>query len=133
MQHFDEQQQAYKQLESKYKELLDNEEHNKKEKLSSNLILQENEQLKQKNLLLESEILTTKSTQSHHQDLQINIERLQQELQLGVSFVFLSFSKHIKTCVVVLQIKERETTSMLNTQLRNDITNITNTNERVSE
>lgn len=85
MQHYDELQKAYKQLEAKYNQLLDNEEHYRNEKLSSDLIKHENEQLKQKIHLLESELLTTKSTQSHHQDLKINIDRLQNELELGVS------------------------------------------------
>jgi hypothetical protein len=50
--------------------------------------MHENEQLKQKADALENELLAIKSIQSHHQDLQINIERLQTEIQLSVSPLF---------------------------------------------
>jgi hypothetical protein len=50
--------------------------------------MHENEQLKQKTDALENELLAIKSIQSHHQDLQINIERLQTEIQLSVSLLF---------------------------------------------
>lgn len=44
----------------------------------------ENEELKQKLQAIETELLTLKSTQSHRQDLQVNIERLQTEIDHGV-------------------------------------------------
>lgn len=43
-----------------------------------------NEEFKQKVQTLETDLLTLKSTQSHRQDLQINIERLQSEIDLNV-------------------------------------------------
>lgn len=42
------------------------------------------DELKEKNDFLENEILTMKSSQAHHQDLKINIERLEDEIQLNV-------------------------------------------------
>ncbi len=69
----------------KYKQLLDIEERYNKQKSSYDSCLHENEQLKQKIDSLANELLTMKSTQSHHQDFQINFERLQAEVQLGVS------------------------------------------------
>ncbi len=131
MNQFEELQNSYKQLELKYKQLVDHEEHSKNDQISLVSSLNENEQLKQKNAALENELLTLKSIQSHHQDLQINIERLQTEIQLSVSPCK---EKNTVTAVfsfLLSQIKERETASMLNTQLRNEITNLTNTNERV--
>jgi hypothetical protein len=57
--------------------------------------MHENEQLKQKTDALENELLAIKSIQSHHQDLQINIERLQTEIQLSVSLLFSKKKKGI--------------------------------------
>jgi hypothetical protein len=92
VQHFEELQNAYKQLETKYSQLLNREEQSKKEQISLVDSLHENEELKQKIDFLENELLAMKSTQSHHQDSQINIERLKTEIQLSVS----SFSKKEK-------------------------------------
>jgi hypothetical protein len=85
VQHFEELQNAYKQLETKYSQLLDREEQSKKEQISRVDSLHENEELKQKIDVLKNELLAMKSIQSHHQDLQINIERLKTEIQLSVS------------------------------------------------
>ncbi|CAF3842843.1 unnamed protein product [Adineta steineri] len=99
-------QESYKHLELKYKQLLDIEERYKKEKLSYESTLQENEKLKEKIHSLENDQLTKKSPQNNHQDLE-------KELQLSI--------------------KERETVSTLNTQLHTDVTNLTNTNERLTD
>ncbi|CAF3770154.1 unnamed protein product [Rotaria sordida] len=134
-QQYDELQQAYKQLEIKYNQLSDIEKVYRKEKLLCDSYCHENEQLKEKLLyieneinhkysneynkqkqkidLLEDDLLTLKSTQNYQQDLQMKIEHLQKDLQLSI--------------------KECETTSALNTQLRNEITNATHTNERLTE
>ncbi|CAF3667502.1 unnamed protein product [Rotaria sordida] len=134
-QQYDELQQAYKQLEIKYNQLSDIEKVYRKEKLLCDSYCYENEQLKEKLLyieneinhkysneynkqkqkidLLEDDLLTLKSTQNYQQDLQMKIEHLQKDLQLSI--------------------KECETTSALNTQLRNEITNATHTNERLTE
>ena len=85
MQQFEELQNSYKQLELKYKQLIEHDEHSKNEQISLASALHENEQLKKKNDALENELLTSKSIQSHHQELQINIDRLQTEIQQSVS------------------------------------------------
>ena len=85
MKHFDELQETSKQLEFKYNQLIENEE----------LIKKENDELREKNEFLENEILTIKSSQSHHQDLQINIEKLQSEIERSVCSLILFYSNLI--------------------------------------
>ncbi|CAF3428521.1 unnamed protein product [Rotaria socialis] len=131
---YDKLQQAYKDLETKYNQLLPIEEPHKKEKLFYDSCLLENKQLKEKLLkieneshhkdldeqnkqkqkidALENELLTLKSTQNHQQDVQIKMDHLQKELEL--------------------RINEFETISTLNTKLSNELKNSTNTNERLT-
>lgn len=91
---------------------------------------EENEEFKQKIQLLESDLLTLRSTRSHREDLQINIERLQAEIDHNVREKFFSLSNHPD---LFFQIKEREMTSIVTTQLRHDISQLTSTNERVCQ
>ena len=76
LQKYDELREAYKQLETKYNQLLELEERYKKDQTPQ----------KEKINSLENELLIAKSTQNHHQDLQATLERLQTELQLSVIF-----------------------------------------------
>ncbi|CAF2154725.1 unnamed protein product [Rotaria magnacalcarata] len=131
---YDKLQQAYKDLETKYTQLLPIEEPHKQEKLSYDSCLLENKQLKEKLLniengshhkdldeqnkqkqkidSLENELLALKSTQNHQQDVQIKMNDLQKELEL--------------------RIKEFETISTLSAKLSNELKNSTNTNERLT-
>ena len=60
---------------------------NDEHSLKSKQFEREIDELKEKNEFLENEILTMKSSQAHHQDLQTNIERLQAEIHLSVHIV----------------------------------------------
>ncbi|CAF1545622.1 unnamed protein product [Adineta ricciae] len=97
-------QEAYRNLEMKYNQLLDIEERYKKEKLAGENYAQENERLKEKIRSLENHLSSHK--------LEGN-QRLETELQLSI--------------------KERETMAMSNAQLHADLNNATNTNERLTD
>ncbi|CAF3854382.1 unnamed protein product [Rotaria sp. Silwood2] len=62
---------------------------------------------------LENDLLTMHAVEDRCQDLQTTVERLESEVQLSI--------------------KELESASMLNTQMRAEISNATNTNERLTQ
>ncbi|CAF0754435.1 unnamed protein product [Adineta steineri] len=83
---------------------------------------------------LENDLLTMQAVQDRCQDLQTTVERLQAEIQLSQKksddhgMALANLNKENSRLI-----KELESASMLNTQMRTEISNATNTNERLNE
>ncbi|UJR37905.1 hypothetical protein I4U23_030593 [Adineta vaga] len=83
---------------------------------------------------LENDLLTMQAVEDRCQDLQTTVERLQTEIQLSQkksddhAMALINLNKENARLI-----KELESASMLNTQMRTEIINATNTNERLMD